>query len=528
MLAALAIATLTLAGGPSPPAQAAGAAAEAVAPNPAGSVALVVEDPTTLRNAPRTDAAGQATLWRGDWLEVRGETAGFLKVYDHRRERPGYVRPTQVRIYRLDESVAPELRAIVRFLRDSAGSESLGIAYAALALKAAPAGAEPTEMLAAIGTMADRLARRASGRRDAAKDAMLAGELEVAASYGIKLEVVEGEPAWTGLGGTQLRPPRGVGGTPARSRLCYDGEAWAGVLASPAATPTDRARAALFFAEACGSVGSSPAAERERNDRRIAALATLDFAAERALPAALVGRVRLRRAEAFAWRAFDEARRGNADAGARAEATAVRELALCDRVALAPEDFDLYEQVAIEVAASRFATDAAAVSPGRRPAEVAFEPRAPGETCVRVQVRSPRESHLAVERCSYGVVWQSSLRWAPSGTLATLAVQPLAAWTELWVLRRAGDGTWSIETLTPATADPEITVGYVESAGFSPDGRRLLVVRESRAAGRPSRRFQVLAAATLAVEHWSPSAEQLGAFKRWSAPSWRAGTLALR
>jgi hypothetical protein len=280
----------------------------------------------------------------------------------------------------------------------------------------------------------------------------------------------------------------------------------------------------VFFAEACGAWTSSPAAERERNDRRIAALATLDFAAERGLPASLLGRVRLRRAEAFAWRAFDEARRGNGDAGARAEAAAVRELALSDRGTLAPEDIELYEQVAVEVAASRWASDATAVEPGRRPAELAFEPRAPGETCVRVQVRS----RLAVERCSYGVVWQGSLRWAPSGTVATVAVQPLAAWTELWVVRRAGDGTWSIEPLTPATADPESTVGYVESAGFSPDGKRLLVVREARAGGRPTRRFQVLAAATLAVERWSPNADQLGAFKRWSAPSWRAGTLALR
>ena len=41
-------------------------------------VALVADDPAVLRNAPRDDAPAQATLWRGDWLEVRGETAGFL------------------------------------------------------------------------------------------------------------------------------------------------------------------------------------------------------------------------------------------------------------------------------------------------------------------------------------------------------------------------------------------------------------------------------------------------------------------
>ena len=32
---------------------------------------------------------------------MRGESAGFLRVYDHRHERPGYIRPTQVRVYRV-------------------------------------------------------------------------------------------------------------------------------------------------------------------------------------------------------------------------------------------------------------------------------------------------------------------------------------------------------------------------------------------------------------------------------------------
>src|SRR5882672_6085455 len=113
-------------------------------------VPLVAEDPAVLRNAPRDDAPAQATLWRGDWLEVRGETAGFLKVYDHRHERPGYVRPQIVRVHTLDEASAPEFGAVVRFLRDAGGSESLGIGYAALFLRAAPAGADTTEIFAAV------------------------------------------------------------------------------------------------------------------------------------------------------------------------------------------------------------------------------------------------------------------------------------------------------------------------------------------------------------------------------------------
>ena len=511
MVTALLVATLLAVSAPLAPARPSSAGADSPAGNVGGQVAVVVEEPTTLRNAPRFDAAAQATLWRGDWVEVRGQGAGFLKVYDHRRERPGYLNPSQVRVYALDEATAPELRAIVRFLREAAGSESLGIAYAAMSLKAAPAGQSPTEMLAAIGTMAERLARRASGRRAHAKDAALAGELEVAASYGVQLAVVEG------------------GGTAAQVRVCYDGEAWAAVLRSAVATPVERAQAALFLAGAgCAPPAASPAEERNRNDGRLSALGALDFAAERALPPSLLGRVRLRRAEALAWRAFDEARRSNGDAAARAEAAAIRQLALCDRGLLVPEDGELYEQVAVKVAASRWAAESAPGEKPGRPSALSFAPRAPGETCVRVEARADSSPPIAAERCTYGVVWPSSLRWSPSGTVVTLAVQPLAAWTELWIVRRGADGKWAFETLIPATLDPGGAVGYVESAGFSPDGKRLLVVREARAAGRPIRRFQVLTAATLAVERWSQSPDALAAFKRWGAPTWRAGTLALR
>src|SRR5688572_3425085 len=90
-------------------------------------VALVAEDATVLRSAPEDGAPAQATLFRGDWLEVRGEAPGFLKVWDHRHERPGYVRPSRVRLQRTDEGAADELRTIVRFLRDAPGFESLGI-----------------------------------------------------------------------------------------------------------------------------------------------------------------------------------------------------------------------------------------------------------------------------------------------------------------------------------------------------------------------------------------------------------------
>jgi hypothetical protein len=503
-------------------------------------VALVADDPAVLRNAPRDNAPAQVTLWRGDWLEVRGESAGFLKVYDHRHERPGYVRPSQVRTYRvnvaglgpaefiaggtgdpsrvpgynqMDEAAAPELRSVVRFLREATGYESLGIGYAALALRASPAGADTSELLAAIGGMADRLARRASARRADSKDATLAAHVAVAESYGVKFEVVE---------------PDDVGG---RGRVCYDGEAWNEVLASPAAAPAERARAALFLSvDPCRDPVQPPAEARLWNDRRLRALESIDFAAAAALPASLAGRVRLRHAEALAWRAFDEARQGHAEASSRGEAAAVRELALCDRGLLAADDLELYDETAVRVAASRWAMEAPPKESRTRKTIVSFVARAPGETCLRLTEgtgdKAPDKASLLGERCTFGVVWPSALRWAPSGDVATVAVQPLPAWTELWVLRRAADGTWTFDTLTPATTDPD--VGYVESAGFSPDGGRLLVVREVRAGGHVARRFQVLVAAGLSVEKWAGSADKLLAFKRWSAPSWRSATLALR
>src|SRR6185312_15772414 len=265
-----------------------------------------------------------------------------------------------------DAEAAPELAAVVRFLRDAPGYESLGIGYAALALRATPAGADTSGLLAAIGSMADRLARRASARRADAKDATLAAHVAVAESYGVKFEVLEPEDVggWASGAGT----PRGFPHPPAKdsawrsqapsTRLCYDGEAWSEVLASPGAAPAERAHAALFLSvDPCRDPVQPPAEARLWNDRRLRALESIDFAATNAIPAALGGRVRLRHAEALAWRAFDEARQGHAAAASRAESAAVRELALCDRGVLAPEDLDLYDETAVRVGASRWATE---------------------------------------------------------------------------------------------------------------------------------------------------------------------------
>ncbi len=104
----------------------------------AATLAIVVQDHAALRAAPRSSAAELTRLWQGDVLEIRGEHAGYLKVYDYRRERGGYLRGDAARPVELSETAAPELLAVLRFLRESPGSEALGISYGAAYLKAVP------------------------------------------------------------------------------------------------------------------------------------------------------------------------------------------------------------------------------------------------------------------------------------------------------------------------------------------------------------------------------------------------------
>src|SRR3954465_7370593 len=138
-------------------------------------VAIVTQDATPRRAAARETAARQTMVWAGDWLELRGERQGWLQVYDHRHERPGYVRPSQVRTFPVDEKAAVELAAVIDFVRDQPGAESLGVGLVALYLRAAPASAVGAEVFDALGGMAQRLARRGT-----------AGPIEVAESYGVK------------------------------------------------------------------------------------------------------------------------------------------------------------------------------------------------------------------------------------------------------------------------------------------------------------------------------------------------------
>jgi hypothetical protein len=144
------------------------------------TLAIVTQDQATLRAAPRDSAAQQAALWQGDTLEIRGQRMDYLQVYDHRRERAGFIHMSQVRAVSLQPEDAPQLLSVVRFLRESPGAESLGIAYTAAYLKAAPADAIGAEAFDALGTMAERLARRASMKHGKATSDVISAHMEVA------------------------------------------------------------------------------------------------------------------------------------------------------------------------------------------------------------------------------------------------------------------------------------------------------------------------------------------------------------
>ncbi|NBR28261.1 MAG: hypothetical protein EBT83_07585, partial [Betaproteobacteria bacterium] len=135
-----------------------------------------------------------ALLWQGEVVEIRGERMDYLQVWDYRRERGGFVRANQVRRMRLTADETPELLAILRFVRETPGAEALGIGLAAAFIQAAPAEVLQSdagiEVLDALGTVAERLARRASTAaptnaisRNA--EAALAAHLDVAARYGV-------------------------------------------------------------------------------------------------------------------------------------------------------------------------------------------------------------------------------------------------------------------------------------------------------------------------------------------------------
>jgi hypothetical protein len=128
-------------------------------------------------------------------------------------------------------------------------------------------------------------------------------------------------------------------------------------------------------------------------------------------------------------------------------------------------------------------------------------------------------------RCTYGVVWTASARANTAGSALTLAVQPMAAWRELWIFQKNASG-WAVDVLPPAATDPD--VGYAEFAGWVPGANKMLVAREARVEGRFRRSFEVVKLDTLGVEVWADRPLAVTLFNRWQDPAWKRQTVSLR
>ncbi len=469
-------------------------------------IAIVTQDQAVLRAAPRESAAQHALLWQGDSLEIRGSKGDYLQVYDHRRERAGYLRASQVRQQALKPENAPELLAVVRFLRDTPGAEALGISYAAAYLKAAPAGEIDGEVFDALGAFAERLAQRATARQGKATDNTLGAHLEVAAHYGVDMVSLERDD---------------------QVRLCYNGEAFRRVLALRASDVQKALAALALTRHDCVSPELTPIERFTLDNWRAEVLDRLNSAQ---LPEVLKNRLHLRRAGVWASLAWQRARRPEFGPAAVAQAAtrALSELAANNKSELAESDAAAYSDAALRVGASRWAAEPGVpVAPLKAAGGLAIATRSgqPGETCIDLVQTGNGAQPPLFTRCTYGTVWPASAAVHPQGSAVTVAVQPLDTWRELWVFRHGAAG-WTVDVIPPANDQPNL--GYLEFAGWVPGSSQMLAARETKLNGRYKTSFELINLSTLAVERSADRPASLSAFYRWQSPIWKAQTVSLR
>jgi len=495
--------------------------ADAVTPA-APVLAIITQDQAYLRVAPRDSAQQHALLSHGEVVELRGERMDYVQVYDHHRERGGYVRATQIKRVRFAPEAAAELLGVVRFLRDVPGSETLGIGYVAAYLKAATAaelnGEAGAEAFDALGQFAERLARRASngGAQIKAAAATVAAHLDVASRYGVKFNSVDHD---------------------GRMQLCYDGEAYARVLAVSVQAER-RARAALALTrDECADPALRPHERASLDEWRADVLGRVDTASA-ALPAYLKNRLQIRSAALWGGIAYQRARQGMQGAAQTAAQNALDEFAGVNKNELTDDDYAVYNDAAMRVSASRWAAEPVLVASGKKPFAVVTEAGQPGETCVMLVAnegvaakKSPGTKDGAgaqkplARRCTYGIVWSASATVNREGNALALAVQTMGAWRELWVFHKGVDG-WRVAVLPPATTAPDR--GYAEFAGWVPGGTQILVAREARGEGKYKRSYEVLRLDSLTAERQASDPTLLNAFRRWQDASWVKHSVSVR
>jgi hypothetical protein len=478
----------------------------AAAPEPSQSVAVVTRDMAPLRAAPEASAARSSVLWRGELLEVRGLRGDYAQVWDHHRERGGFVLREQLHPLQTSAVDLPGLQALLAFVSQQPGDETLGLALAAAVVQALPPqdlhGPAEAVVLDAIGRQAERLGERITrGAGERSRDqTTLTAHLDIAARHGVRfLSVAAGEAVVH----------------------CYEGDAYRRLLANRHATTEQRARAVLALTRPdCVAEPLRPA-EREALDQQRDALLTQ--APTDGLAPHWAARLQIRQAEVLSRLAFAAVRRGDAVAASAAARLAMDALTSAATEDLSEADRREHREAVLRTNAVRWAAVPSATTvPAGLP--LAVETQADGQTCVRLREQKNAQKTLA-ERCTWGQVWPASAQRNRERNAIVLAVQPIDGWRELWVFRQTRQG-WEVLVQPPAALLPG--VGFAEFAGWVPGGKSMLMAREAMAEGRTIRRFEVVRLDTLTPERIAFRPDALGAFNRWADTGWKRMSLALR